>query len=274
MKDKIIGYLGPQGTYSEVAAERLCAGAKKVAYPSFFTLFSALVSGGVDEIAVPIENTLNGAVTQNLDLLQETEGVYAYSACALEIDHRLITLKSADKSKIKRVYSHGQALAQCAKYLAAHFPEAQLIETPSTADCFEKIKSVEDAGIAGAHCKNPLFDFSDKNVSDVENNYTQFLLIKRGQPPVDTQSDRIFFSVTCRHKVGALVELLTVLKESGINMTEIESRPIKDKTGEFRFFMEVEGNYSDGGVKAALGKLEAAANSFKLLGCYISGLPK
>ena len=274
MKEKIIGYLGPQGTYSEVAAEKLCRGAKKVAYPSFFTLFSALVSGDVDEIAVPIENTLNGAVTQNLDLLQETEGVYAYSACALEIDHRLITLKGADESKIKRVYSHGQALAQCAKYLAAHFPNAQLIETASTAECFEKIESAEDAGIAGAHCKKAGFEFSDKNVSDVENNYTQFLLIKRGQPPKDAQSDRIFFSVTCRHKVGALVELLTVLKDSGINMTEIESRPIKDKTGEFRFFMEVEGDYSDDNIKAALEKLKGAANSFKFLGCYTCGLPK
>lgn len=274
MKDKVIGYLGPQGTYSEVAAEKLCPGATRIAYPSFFTLFSALVSGGVDEIVVPIENTLNGAVTQNLDILQETEGVYAYSSCALGIDHRLITLKGADKSGIKRVYSHGQALAQCAKYLAANFPEAQLIETPSTADCFTKINSAEDAGIAGAHCKNDRFDFSDGNVSDVENNYTQFLLVKRGQPPADARSDRIFFSVTCRHKVGALVELLTVLKESGINMTEIESRPIKDRTGEFRFFMEVEGNYSDDGVKAALEKLKAAARSFKFLGCYTSGLPK
>lgn len=274
MKDKVLGYLGPQGTYSEVAAEKLCPEIKKVDYPSFFTLFSALISGEVDGIVVPIENTLNGAVTQNLDLLQETDGVYACSACALEIDHRLITLKGADKSKIKRVYSHSQALAQCAKYLAANFPDAKLIETPSTADCLEKIKGAEDAGIAGAHCCRSGYDFSDKNISDVENNYTQFLLIKRGQPPKDAQSDRIFFSVTCRHKVGALVDLLIVLKENGINMTEIESRPIKDRTGEFRFFMEVEGNYAQANVKAALEKLKSAARSFKLLGCYISGLPK
>ncbi|MDE6850836.1 MAG: ACT domain-containing protein [Clostridia bacterium] len=274
MNNKVIGYLGPQGTYSEVAAEKLCSGAEKIAYPSFYTLFSALVSGEVDGIAVPIENTLNGAVVQNLDLLQETDGVYAHSACALEIDHRLITLRGADKSSIKRVYSHGQALAQCAKYLAVNFPEAKLIETPSTADCLEKIKSAEDAGIAGSHCCRNGFDFSHENISDEVNNYTQFLLVKRGQPHKDAQSDRIFFSVTCRHKVGALVELLTVLKENGINMTEIESRPIKDKTGEFRFFMEVEGNYAEANVKAALEKLKAAARSLKLLGCYISGLPK
>ncbi|MCM1438176.1 MAG: ACT domain-containing protein [Roseburia sp.] len=274
MENAVIGYLGPQGTYSEIAAESLCAGAKKVAYPSFFTLFSALVSGETDFIAVPIENTLNGAVTQNLDLLQETDGVYACAACALEIDHRLVTLKGADNREIKRIYSHAQALGQCAKYLAANFPKVRLIETPSTAECVKRIKSGADAGIAGAHLKREGLKLSEYNISDEKKNYTQFLLVKRGAPAGGERSDRVFFSVTCPHRAGALVELLSVLKEGGINMTEIESRPIKDKTGEFRFFMEVEGDYSDDGFKKSLAKLKSAANSFKLLGCYKSGLPK
>lgn len=274
MKKEIAGYLGPAGTYSEIAAGKLCPKAEKVAYPSFFTLFSALKSGEVGGIVIPIENTLNGAVTQNLDLLQETEGVYACSACAVKIDHRLITLAGADKKKIKTVCSHSQALAQCAKYLAENFPDAKLIETPSTADSIKKIDGAEVAGIVGAHCKAAGYELSDVNISDVENNYTQFLLVKRGAPETDEKTDRIFFSVTCRHRSGALVDLLTVLKESGINMTEIESRPIKDKTGEFAFFMEIEGDYSDKAVRGALEKLEAAACSFKLLGCYNCGLPK
>ena len=74
--------------------------------------------------------------------------------------------------------------------------------------------------------------------------------------------------------MGALVELLSILRESSINMTEIESRPIKNRTGEFRFFIEVEGNYSDPEIKKALKRIEAEANSFKLLGCYVCGLPK
>lgn len=268
MKENVTGYLGPQGTYSEIAAGKLSANSEKRAYPSFFTLFSALVSGEVDNIVVPIENTLNGAVTQNLDLMQETEGVYACSEYALEIDHRLITLNGAEKSGIKRVYSHGQALEQCAKFLAKNFPLAKLIQTSSTADCIERIKSFEDAGIVGAHCKIDGFELSDSNISDVKNNYTHFLLVKRGEPGKDAQSERIFFSVTCIHRAGALVELLNVLRENGLNMTKIESRPIKDRTGEFRFFMEIEGNYAATNIKAALEKLKAAALSFKLLGCY------
>ncbi len=268
------GYLGPEGTYSSLAANKLCADSRLIAYPSFFTLFAALKSGEVGAIVLPIENTLNGAVTQNLDLLQETEGVYAKAACAVKIEHRLITATGCDKSKIKRIYSHPQALAQCAKYLALNFPQAKLLETASTAESLDKIKSEEDACIAGAHCRRNGFELSEHSISDEEKNYTQFLLVENGEPAKDAFSDRIFFTVTCRHKAGALADLLLILKENQINITEIESRPIKDKTGEFRFFMEAEGNYADPAVKSALEKLKAASHSFKLLGCYVCGLPK
>lgn len=268
MNKEIVGYLGPAGTYSEIAAEKLCSDMKKVAYPSFFTLFAALEKGDVASIVIPIENTLNGAVTQNLDLLQETENVYACRACAVKIDHRLITLAGADKSEINRIYSHAQALGQCAKFLAKNFPNAKLCETPSTADCLNKIDGAQAAGIVGAHCKAEGFNLSDANISDVENNYTQFLLVKRGVPDANLKSDRIFFSVTCRHRAGALVDLLSILKDSDINMTEIESRPIKGRTGEFSFFIEIEGNYMQADIKAALQKIKEAALSFKLLGCY------
>ncbi len=266
MDGNVTGYLGPSGTYSEIAAKNLSVSGKKVAYPSFVTLFSALKKGEVNAIVIPIENTLNGAVTQNLDLLQETENVYAALSCALEIDHRLITLAGADKKNITRIYSHGQALAQCGKYLAENFPEAKLIETPSTADCIIRIDNAQSAGIVGAHCRVEGYELSDKNISDVKNNFTQFLLVMRGAPEADGKSDRIFFSVTCRHRAGALVELLSIL--SGINMTKIESRPIKDKAGEFAFFIEIEGDYSQTNIKAALKEIEAAALSYKLLGCY------
>lgn len=268
MKEGITGYLGPAGTYSELAAKALSGDSKKVAYPSFFTLFSALDKGEVEAIVIPIENTLNGAVTQNLDLLQETENVYAASSCALKIDHRLITLAGADKKQIDKIYSHGQALAQCAKYLAENFPNAKLCETPSTADCIGKLDSAQTAGIVGAHCRAAGCELSDKNISDVENNFTHFLLVKRGVPQPSAKTDRIFFSVTCRHRAGALVDLLSVLSKSGINMTKIESRPIKNKTGEFSFFIEIEGDYAQPEVKAALERIEAASLSYKLLGCY------
>lgn len=268
MKKQVIGYLGPEGTYSRLAADKLYPNGEKVAYPSFFTLFNALKSGETDCIILPIENSLNGAVVQNLDLLQETEGLFANAVTSIKIDHRLITKKGCDLNGVKRVYSHTQALGQCAKYLAENFPRATLYETASTAECVKNILTNEDAGIVGAHFSADGYELSAQTISDEPNNYTQFLSVVRGKAEEGTKSQRIFFSFTCRHVAGALADILCLLKESGVNMTEIESRPIKKRTGEFRFFLEVEGDYSDGRIKAALKKVENASLSFKLLGLY------
>ena len=270
----MIGYLGPEGTYSEIAASRLDGKAEKKAFHSFPLLINALKNGEIDSAAIPVENSVNGAVAQNLDLLQDLQGVCAVAACAVKIDHRLVTKKGADLSKIKRIYSHAQALGQCARYLNANFPAAVLMQSQSTSGCFEQIKSEEDAGIVGAQCSREGFELSKECISDEINNYTLFLLVVRGQPRTDMPSDRIFFSMTCRHEVGALVRMLSILSENGLNMTKIESRPIKDRVWEFRFFIEVEGDYSRKKVRAAIDKVGAQASSFKLLGCYTADLPK
>ena len=106
-----IGYLGPEGSYSSLAAARLRPNAELKDYQSFPLVFASLVNGETDGIAVPIENSLNGGVLQNMDLLQATDGVYAAAEITIKIDHRLAYLKGADLRGITRIYSHGQALA-------------------------------------------------------------------------------------------------------------------------------------------------------------------
>lgn len=264
----VAGYLGPQGTYSEIAAQRLCGGARLCAFPSFYALFSALKSGEVGAIVLPIENSLNGAVTQNLDLMQEADGVYAKAITSVKIDHRLITAAGCDRGAIRRVFSHVQALEQCAAYLAENLPQAALFETPSTAECLSKLEYPTDAGIVGAHVKREGYELSENTISDNPANFTQFLLTVNGEPDPETPTSRIFFSVTCRHRAGALVQILNILNGDGVNMTKIESRPIKDRAGEFRFFIEAEGDYSTPAARETLEKIKAAALSVKLLGAY------
>lgn len=264
----MIGYLGPEGTYSEIAAAHLAPDEQKKAFESFPLLINALKKGEIDSAAIPVDNSVNGAVTQNLDLLQDLHGVCAVAACQVKIDHRLVTKKGANASKIKRIYSHAQALGQCARYLNEHFPAATLMQVQSTSGCFNEIKSEEDAGIVGSQCKREGFTLSKECISDEKNNYTLFLLVVRGTPETCGHTDRIFFSLTCRHEVGALVKMLAHLAENGLNMTKIESRPVKSRVWEFRFFIEVEGDYSDPEVRAAIEKVGVMASSFKLLGCY------
>lgn len=265
MSEKV-GYLGPQGSYSEIAARRF--GSDCVPFANFYKLVKALLCGEVACAALPIGNSLNGGVTQNIDILQQTEGIFAYAETSVKIDHRLVTLKGADLKKIKRVYSHGQALAQCARYLSENLPDAELIETPSTSACYGFIKSEEDAGIAGAGARREGFCYGEECISDEKNNYTQFLLVKKGGEELVSRSDKIYFSATCRHEAGALYNLLGVLSARGINMTKIESRPIKESVGEFRFFIEIEADCSTEKARTVLKEIKEKSLSFKLLGCY------
>lgn len=260
------GYLGPAGSYSGLAVQKLCRGAEEVVCLSFRALFSALKAGDIDVAVIPIENTVNGAVTQNLDLLEETEGVIAVGQCEVEIDHRLITLRGAKSENIKKIYSHPQALEQCSKYLAENFPDAKLYNTASTAESVEMLKSADCAGIVGAHMKADGLVLGGENLSDEKNNRTRFLKVVRGGTEKLEKVKSVFFSFTCRHEAGALCKALEVISRHGLNMTKIESRPIKEKCGEFRFFIEIEADYA--AATGVLDELKGQCLSLKILGAY------
>ncbi len=261
------GYLGPEGSYSYLAAKKLRPQGELKAYQSFPLAMQALESGCVDEIVLPIENSLNGGVAQNMDLLN-SRNVCAVERCAVRIDHRLATLKGCKTEDIKRVYSHSQALEQCGKYLLKNFPAAKLIATQSTAASLEMLKSCGDACIVGSHVKKEGVELSDKNISDESNNVTHFLLVRRGNVDDNAKSQKIYFSLTCKNVCGALVAVLQPVKEHGINMTKIESRPVKDVSDEYAFFIEIEGDYSSPEIRLALKRMQDLSKSFKILGCY------
>ncbi len=263
-----IAYLGPEGSYSHLAAQKIRPCAEGVAYSSFYLAVNALKNGQCDCAVLPIENSLNGAVLQNIDLLHASENIVAVEELTLTLDHRLATLNGAKKEGINRIFSHEQPLAQCAEYLHENFPTAQLISTPSTAASLDMVKTTSDAAIVGAHIMREGICLSPHNIADSNTNYTHFLLVKTGQIDKSKKCKKIFFSITCRHASGALLDILEPLRADGLNMTKIQSRPIKERTGEYRFFIEVEGDYSDRAVQATFDKLEKIALSLKLLGAY------
>ena len=268
MKAKMVGYLGPEGSYSHLAALKMCGGAQLVAHHSFQGVVSALLEGSQDAAVLPIENTINGGVLQNMDLLARHEELSAVAEYTLCIDHRLITLAEADPEKITRIFSHGQALDQCAGFLRSHYPHAELVPVSSTTAGVECIQLTTDAAIAGAHNVREGLSASASCISDELNNFTHFLLVVKGGFPADFHSRKLYFSLTCRHEPGALMRLLEIIYRFEVNMTKIESRPIKDRPGEYRFFMEVEADYSTPTAKSLISSLKGAASSFRLIGCY------
>ena len=259
-------YLGPEGSYSQLAGIKLCGNCELLPYQSFASVVQALLDKSVDFAVLPVENSLNGAVTQVLDLLQEAKDIRAVKTCSLEIYHRLVTLAGADLKKITKIYSHRQALEQCAGYLNKNFPEAQQIAVTSTSASLSMLKDGSCACIAGSHTADERYTVYPQNIADESKNFTQFLLVERGEILQGTRSQYIFLSATCRHQSGALLNILKPL--SNINITRLESRPIKERTGEFVFFMELQADFSDEKVISALENLKKQANSVKILGCY------
>ena len=279
-----IAFLGPEGSYSHLAAKTFLkteASAKKEAgswdecipFRNFPEVLGAVESGRVDAAAVPIENSLQGGVLQNLDLLQLSPELYAVKEAVIRIDHRLVYKEGVKPSEIGRVYSHRQALDQCSKYLIKEMPFASLRETDSTA--FGITRAMEDetgksAAIAGAHTENLRngFVMSEECISDEKNNFTHFLLVKKGADALPETSERIFFSAVCPHRPGSLVELLQIIAKYGINMTKIESRPVKNRPGDYRFFIEADCDIGSKEVKEMLAAIEADTLECKLLGAY------
>ncbi len=279
-----IAFLGPEGSYSHLAAKTFLqteSTGEKIAgvwdecvpFRNFPEVFAAVACGRVDAATVPIENSLQGGVLQNLDLLQAARELYAVKELILRVDHRLIYKRGVKFSEIGRVYSHRQALDQCAAFLTREMPFAALRETESTG--FGLTRAFEDdsgksAAIAGAHTDNLRAGFvmSEESISDERNNFTHFLLIKKGEATLPKTSERIFFSAVCPHKPGSLLELLRVIANSGVNMTKIESRPVKNRVGEYRFFIEADADISSENTRKMLACIRENTLECKLIGAY------
>lgn len=279
-----IAFLGPEGSYSHLAAKAFLESEKGkqtetggwdecIPFRNFSEVLAAVESGKADAAALPIENSLQGGVSQNLDLMQLTENMYAVKEYVLRIEHHLIYKAGVKLSEIGRVYSHRQALDQCLEYLDRELPFASLRETESTA--FGMTKAMEDdsgksAAIAGAHAVHLRngFVMGEECISDEKRNFTHFLLVKKGVENMPAHSQRVFFSAVCPHRKGSLLELLQIIASYNINMTKIESRPVKDTPGHFRFFIEADCDIGSAEVQEMLASIKNNTLECKLLGAY------
>ena len=258
--------LGPAGSYSELAAARLCPAAQIVLCTGFPAVFDMLEGGGADCAVIPIENSIQGGVLQNLDLLERRDAV-AVAQVSLRIDHRLARREGVALSDITRVYSHEQAIGQCSRYLHEQLPRAQCVFTSSTAQSLSLLDA-HSAGIVGAHIHAEGVVLSKENIADEKNNFTQFFLLRRRGEGLPSGGGTVFFVAVCEHRPGSLLALLEIFSSRGINLTRIESRPIPSVVGEYRFFIAIDGDIAQPQVREALSLAEARCRFFRILGVY------
>lgn len=266
-----VACLGPLATYTHLAATRYFgSSAAIIPVDGIKEVFEAVYSGQAEYGVVPIENSNEGVVSYTLDMFMDYE-LTIIGEVMLKISHNLLS-KSGDISKIRKVYSHPQATAQCRKWLEKNLPGVPVHETVSTAKAAE-IASKEDAAAAiASELAAKMYDlwFVEHSIEDFKDNFTRFLVISR-EPSKRTGKDKTSIMFSTKDRPGALFYILEPFKEARINLTKIESRPSKRKAWEYIFFADLEGHMDDKKLKTALEKVREHCLYLKILGSYPSG---
>lgn len=262
MNKRRIAYLGDKYTHTFAAAEKFAAAGDETAgYHTIYRSIEAVMRGECDVAVAPVENSCGGSVTDTLDALRALP-LFIECETVLPVPQHLISVPGAEKSGIKTIYSHPQALAQCDAYLRAHFPDAEAIAVSSTAEALSLACDATKAAIARAPSEGRAI--IDAEIEDVKNNSTRFLLLGRERADRGGKCSVVFETP---NKPGALVGALSLFGEHGVNMTKIESRPHKSELGRYVFFVDFECDPSSP-PDALIKELESRTTYIKFLGRY------
>ena len=262
-------FQGAEGAYSQAAMRKYFGDEiNSFHVDTFRDAMSAIDEGSADFAVLPIENSTAGIVNEIYDLLVEFEN-YIVAEQVIPIEHCLLGVTGTKIEDIKTVYSHPQSLMQSAKYLADH--DWQQISMQNNAFAAKKVADEKDktqAAIAGEHAgKIYGLEVLKKGVNHEGNNSTRFIIVTN-QKIFKKDAGKISICLELPHQSGSLYRILSHFIYNNLNMCKIESRPIPDRSWEYRFFIDFEGNLSDGAVKNALRGMRDEARNMKILGNY------
>ena len=277
-----VAYLGPPGTFSEDAL-RAAVGEEEVeAIPSasVFDAIVALSDGAADRALVPFENSIEGAVTATLDTLAfDAEGLTLVGEYDLPIRHCLIAREEMPLERIEIVLSHPQASAQCGRFIRENLPRAEVRAAPSTAEAVRTVAESDRPWAAlGAESAARLYAAAvlRAGVEDETDNITRFVWVAReGTSPSGSGPWRtsLVFSELGEDHPGALVDALQVFSSREVNLTRIESRPLRRGLGRYQFFLDIEGAAGEEPLANAIEELRAKAETVRVLGSWPIAAP-
>jgi prephenate dehydratase len=280
IREMKIAYLGPAGTFTEDAlGEALPQGGYEALRTA--TIHDAILAverGEAERALVPIENSLEGSIRPTLDTLAfETSAVTIVGEHDYRVRVHLIAREGVQVENIEAVLSHPQPLAQCQRFLRETLPEVELRSVSSTAAAVRMVsESSRPWAALGARAAAVLYDCQllREGVEDQDDNVTRFVWIApQGTEPSGEgpwKTPLVFSEVGADHP-GALVECLSEFSERGINLTRIESRPLRQGLGRYMFFCDLEGKEDDPAVAEAIAALRTKAASVRILGSYPVG---
>lgn len=263
-----IAFLGPVATFTHQACmQHFGLSGEFIPKKDIADVFDDVEKGRADFGVVPIENTTEGVVSHTLDMFV-TSNLKICAEIKLEISLALLN-KTGKTSDIVKVCSHPNPLAQSRNWLKNNLPNALIFDVSSTAMAAKM--AAEDtaiAAVASAAAAN-LYDLRviEKNIEDNANNFTRFLVVgKKQSKPTGADKTSLMFAI--KDAPGALFSMLKPFARRKINLTKIESRPLKTKAWKYVFFVDLDGHINDKKVKAAVDELEEMCSFLKVLGSY------
>ncbi len=279
---KRIGYLGPEGTFTEEALLKfLESRAKdnrleseeidKIAFPTIPEVIRGVDRGEIQEGLVPAENSIEGSVNITQDILTFESETKIISEITIPIKHFLIGKKNTRIKNIKKIVSHPHAAAQCRIYLAQKFPDVEIIAANSTAEAVKKLKELDDDTAAiGTRTAADLYGLGIliSDIEDNKDNKTRFVLVGNH---IAQKTGKDKTSIVCflkKDKPGSLFNILKEFAERNINLTRLESRPAKKDLGDYVFMIDMDGHLHDKLIYEALESLRNNVYLVKVLGSY------
>lgn len=267
-----VAYLGPAFSFSHMAAiERFGESADLIPVNTIPAVFEEVNRGHADFGVVPIENSTDGRIIDTLDMFTRLP-LRICGEIQLAIHHNL--LGRAARSEISEVYSKPQALSQCRDWLSRNMPQARLIEVASTSTAAQLAR--EKPGAAAVAGKQAAVEYGlqvlAENIEDNKCNVTRFAMIG-DRPAAPTGRDRTSMLLQIPHKPGSLSDALHIFKQSKLNLTWIESFPLRGPETGYIFFLDCEGHMKDAKVKKALEDLAKMAVRMEILGSYPKSEP-
>ena len=266
-------YLGPAGTFTEAALLKIAASDDQlIAYANVTAALDAVRKGEANKALVPIENSVEGVVARTLDELASGEPLVITTETTLPVTFSLMTLENKDPKDIKSIATHPHAESQCRSFIAKNYPNAQVIETASTAAAAKGLnKGDYDAAIGAAiAAKNYQLKIIAEDIGDNTNAVTRFVVVEKpGKSPAATGKDRTSLAVFIAiDHAGALLEVLNEFAKHQVNLSFIQSRPTGSQLGHYHFIIDAEGHVEDKPVAAALAGLKEICEDIRFLGSY------
>ena len=268
-----LAFLGPPGTFSEEAALKYDPQAELISMASITAVAAAVEAGVAEEGMVPIENSLEGSVTETLDVLirPDASGLAVRNEVVLPIEHYLLVKPGVKADGVKVVFSHPQALAQCRGFIERCFPRAVVEAALSTAAAVEEMMARGDAAAIGNRRASEMYgaEVLARGIEDRSPNVTRFVVLAgEDHPPTGDDKTSLAFTFAVEDRPGLLAAALEEFSQRSINLSKIESRPSKERLGTYIFLVEVDGHRSQGPLAEALERVGEKCSFFRVLGSY------